>query len=87
MEKLARSVDKEETIGVKLIVSAHVLERISQVASTRKTSDIPCPGYMAYPFQKGVMLMALTISFSLLLTQQIGGEKISHLIKTEMLRI
>src|SRR6266496_736794 len=38
----------------------------------------PCTGYMGYPFQKGVMLMALTIPFSLLLTQQIGGEKISH---------
>jgi hypothetical protein len=34
VEKLARYVDKEEKIGVKLIVSAHVLERISHVAST-----------------------------------------------------
>jgi hypothetical protein len=34
VEKLARYVDKEEKIWVKLIFSAHVLERISQVAST-----------------------------------------------------
>jgi len=34
VEKLARYVDNEEKIWVKLIVSAHVLERISQVAST-----------------------------------------------------
>ena len=34
MEKLARYVGKEKKIGVKLIVSAHLLERISQVAST-----------------------------------------------------
>jgi hypothetical protein len=30
VEKLARSVDKEEKIWVELIVSAFVLERISQ---------------------------------------------------------
>jgi len=35
MEKLARSVGKEEKIWVKLIVSAQVVERIAQVASTR----------------------------------------------------
>jgi hypothetical protein len=34
VEKLARYVDKEEKIWVKIIVGAHVLERISQVAST-----------------------------------------------------
>jgi hypothetical protein len=34
VEKLAPHVDKVEKIGVKLIVSAHALERISQVAST-----------------------------------------------------
>jgi len=34
VEKLARYVDKEEKIWVKLIVSAPLLERISQVAST-----------------------------------------------------
>ena len=34
MEKLARYVDKEEKTWVKLIVSAPLLERISQVAST-----------------------------------------------------
>ena len=34
MEKLAPYVAKEEKIWVKLIVSAHVLERISQVAVT-----------------------------------------------------
>jgi hypothetical protein len=34
VEKLASDVDKEEKIWVKLIVSAHVLERIAQVAST-----------------------------------------------------
>ena len=34
MEKLARSVAKEEKIRVKLIFSTHLLERISQVAST-----------------------------------------------------
>jgi hypothetical protein len=32
VEKLARYMDKEEKIGVKLIASSHVLERISQVA-------------------------------------------------------
>jgi len=34
VEKLARSVAKEEKIRVKLIFSTHLLERISQVAST-----------------------------------------------------
>jgi len=34
VEKLARYVDKEEKIWVKLIISAHVLERISQITST-----------------------------------------------------
>jgi hypothetical protein len=34
VEKLARYVDKEETTWVKLSVSANVLERISQAAST-----------------------------------------------------
>jgi hypothetical protein len=34
VEKLARYVDKEKKIGVKLIVSAHLLKRISHVAST-----------------------------------------------------
>jgi len=38
--KLARFVDKEEKIGVKLIVSAHVLERISQVANTGEKTEI-----------------------------------------------
>jgi len=37
VEKLARSVDKEEKIWVKLIVSAHLVERISQVASTARS--------------------------------------------------
>jgi hypothetical protein len=36
VEKLARYVDKEEKIRMKLIVSAHVLERLSHVASTRR---------------------------------------------------
>ena len=41
MEKLARFVDKEEMIRVKLIiVSAHVLERISQVANTAHVSRV-----------------------------------------------
>ncbi len=31
MEKLARDVDKEEKMWVKLTVSAHVLERITHV--------------------------------------------------------
>jgi hypothetical protein len=34
MEKLARYVEKEEKIWVKLIVNVHVLEQISHVAST-----------------------------------------------------
>jgi hypothetical protein len=34
VEKLARSVDKEEKNWVEPIVNAHVLERISQVANT-----------------------------------------------------
>jgi hypothetical protein len=34
VEKLASYVDKEKKIWVKLIVSSHVLERISHVAST-----------------------------------------------------
>jgi hypothetical protein len=34
VEKLARSVAKEEKLWVKLIFSIHLLERISQVAST-----------------------------------------------------
>jgi hypothetical protein len=34
VEKLARYVDNEEKIWVKLIVSAHLLERIFHVAST-----------------------------------------------------
>jgi hypothetical protein len=34
VEKLARYLDKEKKIGVKLIVSAHLLKRISPVAST-----------------------------------------------------
>jgi 5-methylcytosine-specific restriction enzyme A len=39
VEKLVRYVDKEEKIGVKLSVSAHVLERISQVASTAQIRE------------------------------------------------
>jgi hypothetical protein len=38
MEKLARFVDKEEKTWVKLIISAHVLERISHVV---RTGSIP----------------------------------------------
>jgi len=38
MEKLACYVDKEEKTWVKLIVSAHVLERISHVV---RTGSIP----------------------------------------------
>ena len=39
MEKLASYADKVEKRWVKFIVSAHVLERISQVA---KTGEEPC---------------------------------------------
>jgi RNA processing factor Prp31 len=39
VEKLARYLDKEKKIGVKLIVSAHVLKRISHVASTSISAE------------------------------------------------
>jgi hypothetical protein len=49
VEKLARFVDKEENIGVKLIVSAHVLERISHVASTGiKQRYYPIRGFRSF---------------------------------------
>lgn len=43
MEILARSVDKEEKFWIELIYSAHLLERISQVANTgeRWTHVVP----------------------------------------------
>jgi len=43
VEKLASYVDKEEKIWMKLIVSAHVLERISQVVGTGVKAPEPWP--------------------------------------------
>ncbi len=49
MEKLARYVDKEEKIWMKLIVSAHLVERISQVASTALSGKVRCIHIRIFP--------------------------------------
>jgi hypothetical protein len=66
------------------ILSAFRFANELQNHSSRFVVANDCTGYMGYPFQKRVMLMVLTISFSLLLTQQIDGENISHLIKKDI---
>ncbi len=40
VENLARNVDREEKTWVELIIRAHVLERISQIANTTTESAI-----------------------------------------------